>query len=129
MSRLQQVYGAEPLWISVLGPLRVWRGPVELKLGGPQQRMTLLALLLSEASQVSVDELVDAVWGTDPPPTAVRVIRTYIYRLRRLFGTEEPFISQLGNGYAIRRSPDVLDLAAFRDHLARAATARQARDF
>jgi DNA-binding SARP family transcriptional activator len=129
MSRLQLVGGAEPLWISVLGPVRAWRGAVELKLGGPQQRMTLLALLLSEASQVSVDELVDAVWGTDPPRAAVRVIRTYIYRLRRVFDAEEPFISQLGNGYAIRRSPDVLDLAAFRERLARAETARQAEDF
>jgi DNA-binding SARP family transcriptional activator/Tfp pilus assembly protein PilF len=78
----------ERLWFTLLGPVRAWRGPTEVDLGPPQQRATLAALLLREGAQASVDELIDAVWGDDPPRSAEKTIRTYVYRLRRIVEPE-----------------------------------------
>ncbi|MFD3406583.1 BTAD domain-containing putative transcriptional regulator [Kribbella sp. NPDC058693] len=114
------------LWVSVLGPVRAWRGTAEVRLGGPQQRKTLAALLLSDSELVSVDELIDALWPIDPPPAAVQVIRTYVYRLRRELGADESLISPRDSGYAIRSTPETLDLAAFRDEVRQADIARRA---
>ncbi|MGY4769746.1 BTAD domain-containing putative transcriptional regulator [Kribbella sp. CWNU-51] len=117
-----------PLWLSILGPVRAWRGSAELKLGGPQQRKTLAALLLSHSEQVSVDELIDALWPVDPPRAAVQVIRTYVYRLRREFGADESLITPLDSGYAIRTTAANFDLAAFREEVRLADVARLAGD-
>jgi DNA-binding SARP family transcriptional activator len=123
----------ERFWFSVLGPVRAWYGAAELKLGPPQQRATLAALLLSEGSRVSLDELIDAVWGDDSPRSAVQAIRTYIHRLRRILEPEgarsEPVITLLGNGYSLRTSPEEFDLAAFRNRVSHADAARRTKDF
>jgi DNA-binding SARP family transcriptional activator len=123
----------ERFWFSVLGPVRAWYGSAELKLGPPQQRATLAALLLSEGSRVSLDELIDAVWGEDSPRSAVQAIRTYIHRLRRVLEPDparsEPVITLLGNGYSLRASVEEFDLAAFRNRVSLADAARRAKDF
>ena len=54
----------------ILGPLEVVRDGQVVKLGGALQR-TLLALLLTSANGVvSVDRLIDALWGERPPREA-----------------------------------------------------------
>jgi DNA-binding SARP family transcriptional activator len=53
----------------ILGPLEVEGGG---PLGGPQQRALLRRLLLSANRVVSVDRLVDAVWGETAPEQARR---------------------------------------------------------
>jgi DNA-binding SARP family transcriptional activator len=73
------------LTFSVLGLLRGWRDDAELALGSPQQHAALSALLLREGRPATVSQLVDAVWGTDQPRSAVQTVRTYISRLRRTF--------------------------------------------
>ncbi|MDH2388990.1 winged helix-turn-helix domain-containing protein [Streptomyces sp. HNM0663] len=76
----------EQLCFAVLGPVRGWRGPDEIDLGPPKQRAVLATLLLGEGAHVSVQTLVDAVWGTGSPGSALSSLRSYVYRLRQLLG-------------------------------------------
>lgn len=53
-------------------------------LGGPKQRCVLAVLLANHGSVVSVDRLIDAVWGDEPPPKALASVRSYMANLRRV---------------------------------------------
>jgi predicted ATPase/DNA-binding SARP family transcriptional activator len=73
-----------PVEIRLLGPFEVrdGDGPIELPGGKPR---ALLALLALEAGRVvSVDRLVDGLWGESPPSTAPKVVLGYVSRLRKL---------------------------------------------
>jgi DNA-binding SARP family transcriptional activator len=95
----------EQLRFAVLGPVRAWRGAVEVDLGPPQQRAVLAALLLAEGTQVSMGELIDAVWGTRAPVSAAGTLRTYVHRLRKVLGPVGESVSSvlqsLGRGYRL----------------------------
>src|SRR5882757_9709461 len=69
---------------SVLGPVRAWRGPVELKVG-PNQQRAFLALLLVRANQlVPVEDIMELLWEENPPTSAVNVVHKYIGSIRHL---------------------------------------------
>jgi DNA-binding SARP family transcriptional activator/DNA-binding CsgD family transcriptional regulator len=82
------VTSAEPagprlrLRLSVLGPMRAWRGGRALDLGPPRQQAVLAALALHPDRTVGQQELLDAGWGTTPP--AGNVVQVYVYRLRKV---------------------------------------------
>ncbi|MFF5211188.1 BTAD domain-containing putative transcriptional regulator [Streptosporangium sp. NPDC000396] len=99
------------LRFSLLGPVRAWRGHDELKLGSPQQRLVLAALVLAEGRVVGREQLIDALWGERQPRSALRTLRTYISRLRALLGSDA--IVSIGDGYMLRSSSS--DLADFED--------------
>ena len=105
----REVYGLS-VEIRVLGPIEVVADGQPLRLGGPTQR-AVLAVLISEIGQVvSVDYLVDAVWG-EAPPTAVRnSIYSYISNLRSLLGTP---IERTGSGYRLGGDPSLVDANLF----------------
>ncbi|NNN36301.1 AfsR/SARP family transcriptional regulator, partial [Streptomyces sp. S3(2020)] len=115
----------EQIRFAVLGPVSAWRGTTEVDLGPPQQRAVLGALLIAQGAQVRVGALVDALWGTAPPASAVGSVRTYVHRLRRALG-DAPLIHSVGDAYVVRALPQDLDLAAFRELVARSERARQA---
>ncbi|MET8944864.1 BTAD domain-containing putative transcriptional regulator [Streptomyces sp. NPDC004542] len=108
----------QPLRFSVLGPVRAWRGLTEIPLGSPQQRAVLAVLLLAEGAQVSTVGLSDALWGTDAPPSASAVLRTYIHRLRKALEagahSAEPLIRSVRDGYQLP-IPGDFDLRRFRE--------------
>ncbi|MGW1773218.1 AfsR/SARP family transcriptional regulator [Streptomyces sp. NPDC002104] len=111
---------------SVLGPIRAWRGGEALSSGTPQQRALLAVLLLREGRTATAPELIDAIWGEDPPQQALATIRTYASRLRKVL---EPglLVSESG-GYAIRLPhPEALDLGIARALAADAEAARAGR--
>jgi DNA-binding SARP family transcriptional activator len=54
----------------VLGPVEVWHGGRVVPIGAPMQRAVLAVLLLRPGCAVSVDTLVDQLWGQRPPETA-----------------------------------------------------------
>ncbi|MFF1411416.1 BTAD domain-containing putative transcriptional regulator [Streptomyces sp. NPDC058289] len=108
---------------AVLGPIRAWRGGEALSSGTPQQRALLAVLLLREGRTATAPELIDAIWGEDPPQQALATIRTYASRLRKIL---EPglLVSESG-GYAIRLPhPEALDLGIARALAADAEAAR-----
>ncbi|MFL0173378.1 BTAD domain-containing putative transcriptional regulator [Mycobacterium sp. SMC-13] len=53
-------------------------------LGGPKQRCVLAVLLANHGTVVSIDRLIDAVWGDEPPPKALASVRSYVANLRRV---------------------------------------------
>ncbi|MGX1364997.1 DNA-binding SARP family transcriptional activator/predicted negative regulator of RcsB-dependent stress response [Streptomyces canus] len=122
----------ERLRFSVLGPVSAWRGTDEIELGPPQQRAVLAVLLLAEGHQVLRSALVDAVWGTRAPASALGILRTYVHRLRQaLEPAGDPassVVRSTRNSYQLRISAAELDLRTFRDLLGRAERARRAGD-
>ncbi|GHE00419.1 AfsR/SARP family transcriptional regulator [Streptomyces alanosinicus] len=117
----------EALHFGVLGPVRAWRGAEQLSTGSPQQRALLAALLLREGRTATAAELIDALWGAEPPSQALAALRTYASRLRKIL-TPGVLVSESG-GYAIRGLRDgALDLAAAQDVTAQAEKARAAGD-
>lgn len=115
------------LRFSVLGPVRAWRDDEPLPAGSPQQRALLAALLLREGRTATASELIDALWGDEPPSQALAAVRTYASRLRKALGSEV-LVSESG-GYAIRSLGEgALDLARAQELAADAEKARGAGD-
>lgn len=117
--------GDTQLHFSVLGPLRVERGGVEVDVGGPRQRLLLAALLLSANRTVSVDRLIDMLWGESPNDRAQSTLHVYVAKLRRALGTAEGERGPLETvrpGYRLNLEPAQLDLLEFH------AMAGQARE-
>ncbi|MGX1853263.1 BTAD domain-containing putative transcriptional regulator [Streptomyces sp. NPDC055299] len=94
--------GRERLRFTVLGPVRAWRGTTPLAAGSPQQRALLAALLLRGGRTATAPELVDALWGDEPPHAALAALRTYASRLRKALGADADALVSESGGYAIR---------------------------
>jgi DNA-binding SARP family transcriptional activator/Tfp pilus assembly protein PilF len=123
----------ESLVVSVFGPVRAWQGDVELDLGTPRRR-AVFALLAVRANQaVSRDQLIDGIWGDDPPPSAVNAVHVYVAGLRRAVEPRRThrapgqILIASGPGYLLRLEPGQLDAAIFDQHIASARESR-ARD-
>lgn len=114
------------LRFAVLGPVRAWRDDEPLASGSPQQRALLVALLLRDGRTATAAELIDAIWGDEPPSQALAAVRTYASRLRKILDPST-LISDAG-GYAIRTRPDALDLTTAQELAAGAEKARAGGD-
>ncbi len=72
--------------VRVLGPLEVLSDDSVVRLGGRKQR-TVLALLAAEVGRsVSVDALIDGVWGDEPTAGARSTLQSYVSNLRAAIG-------------------------------------------
>src|SRR5262245_41728056 len=70
----------------ILGPIEVVRDDRTLDLGSGRQ-LALVALLLLHANEaISVDRIVDELWGESAPPTAAKIVRNSVSVLRRELG-------------------------------------------
>jgi DNA-binding SARP family transcriptional activator/tetratricopeptide (TPR) repeat protein len=114
------------LRVGVLGPVTAWEGDQELHLGQPRQQAVLGILAMRANRVISRSELVDAVWGHEPPPSAEGGIYTYVAGLRRII---EPgrsprgqgrILVSTGAGYVLHLVPGQPDAVAFEQHLSRA---------
>src|SRR5215212_4329210 len=69
----------------ILGTLEVTDGRLSRTPTAPKIRQVLATLLVRANQFVSVDALIDEVWGEDPPVRAVTTIQTYVHHLRKEF--------------------------------------------
>lgn len=79
------------LRIAVLGSVRAWRDGSPLDLGPIRRQAVLAALALRPGTLVSHEQLLDDVWGGEPPKSGRRVLPSYVYPLRKALdvaGTE-----------------------------------------
>src|SRR5215475_12842794 len=107
----------------LLGPLQVVGDRAPLSLGQPKQRALLACLLFRRGRFASRDELVEALWGQQPPKSAVGSLHVYVHGLRRLLGAER--IQSRGMAYRIHLEPGELDLEQFEELVAQARDAMQ----
>ena len=102
----------------LLGTLEVRTGKDPLPLGGPKQQ-ALLALLLLNANRVlGRERLIDELWGTDPPETAVKAVQVYVSRLRKLL--PDGMLVTRPPGYLLELEPEALDVQRFERLIAEA---------
>jgi DNA-binding SARP family transcriptional activator len=98
----------------ILGPVRVTVSGQAVRIGSARQRAVLSVLLLSAGRTVSVDRLIDAVWGDQPAESALNLVRTYVWRLRSLLTEDgETRLETAPAGYLLRVKPGELDMAEF----------------
>ena len=98
----------------ILGPLEVDDdGPVAL--GGARQRALLAILLLRRGEVVSVERLVEDLYGGRPPPTAGKSLQAHVSRLRKALGDGR--LVTRGRGYLLRTAAEEVDADRFA-HLA-----------
>lgn len=99
----------------VLGPLEVLdRGEV-VALGGSRQRVVLAYLILEANRVVSTDQLIDRIWGDEPPDAARAALFAYISRLRKLLGADR--IQARPPGYILLAERNDIDALRFMDLL------------
>ncbi len=106
----------------ILGPFEVEHDGRSLPLGGRQQR-TLLAVLLCRANEVvPVEEIIEELWASTPPPSAMKSVHVLVSKLRRTLEgepSEEAEASANGilltrpHGYVLSVAPGELDLDLF----------------
>ncbi|HEY7880715.1 MAG TPA: BTAD domain-containing putative transcriptional regulator, partial [Streptosporangiaceae bacterium] len=111
-----------------------WYGDQELPVGQPRQQAVLGILAMRANRVISRGELVDAVWGQDPPASAEGGIYTYVAGLRRVIepnrslrGPGRVLVSS-GAGYVLHLVPGQPDAVAFEQDLGRARQLRKAGD-
>jgi DNA-binding SARP family transcriptional activator len=114
----------------LLGPLEVLDQGRVLPLGGAKQRALLAVLLLRPNEVVSIDRLIDELWGEEPPSTATKVVQVYVSQLRKSLAGDrsQPVIETRPPGYAVRVEPGRLDVERFEGLLSRARRRRSAGD-
>jgi DNA-binding SARP family transcriptional activator/class 3 adenylate cyclase len=95
----------------ILGPLEVLKDGRALALGGQKQRALLALLLLDAGRVVSVDRIVDALWGERPPRTAPTSLQNFVSHLRKALGAD--VLVTRPPGYLLRIEPEQLDLGRF----------------
>ncbi|WP_345132872.1 AfsR/SARP family transcriptional regulator [Dactylosporangium darangshiense] len=117
------------MWFTVLGPVRAWLGEQELDLGSPQQRALLAVLLVRAGRPAGLAEIVDAMWGPQPPPTAINAVHRGVGGLRRAL---QPglasrdagrWLVRSAGGYRLDVDADTADLVRYRWLVGRARTA------
>ncbi|MFE3517544.1 BTAD domain-containing putative transcriptional regulator [Streptomyces sp. NPDC059166] len=119
------------LRLTVLGPVRAWHEEAELSLGPVRRQAILVALALRPGVLVSQDQLLDSVWGDNPPGTGRSVLPSYVYALRRVLdapgeGPGKSLIRAERGGYRLVVGGfrlDVTDLAESADAARRARVA------
>ncbi|MFJ6517978.1 ATP-binding protein [Streptomyces filamentosus] len=98
-----------------------------LPLGGARLRGLLAALALRGGRAVSVGELVDDVYGDEPPLDAPAALQALVGRLRRVLG-RDAVAATPGPGYRLAAGPEDVDLYVFERRAADAAARLDAGD-
>ena len=96
---------------SLLGPLTAAVDGAPIELGGQKRRALLAALLLKADEVVTRDDLIDALWGEDPPDTARNTLQVYVSQLRKLL--PEGLLETTPAGYRLAIDPGAVDLFEF----------------
>ncbi|MFE4856401.1 BTAD domain-containing putative transcriptional regulator [Streptomyces sp. NPDC056670] len=116
----------DDLQFGVFGPLTVRRNGHVTEIPQAKHRIVLAALLLRANRAVTQEELIQHLWGDEPPLTARKTLQGYIARLRKVLGPDA--VVSRSSGYAIDVDGDCLDLGRFERLLAQAQQADDAAE-
>lgn len=96
----------------MLGAVELWGtdgSPVSL--GGPRPRALLAALALNVGRPVPLEQLVDAVYGEEPPGNAQHALQSQVSRIRALLPPGS--VTRHPAGYLLTIDPDAVDAHRF----------------
>jgi predicted ATPase/DNA-binding SARP family transcriptional activator len=110
---------SELLEIRLLGPFEVLAGETPADVGGSKRQALLAMLALRNGRVVSVDGLVDCLWGEELPAAPRNALHHHIARLRAALG--EDSIVGSADGYALKDAR--VDAVRFEELLAETRTA------
>ncbi len=101
--------------IRVLGRVDALVDGRALPLRGSKQRAVLAMLALRVNRTVSADELIDGLWGEDPPASAAKNLQLYVWQLRKALdaGGAGASIVTHGRGYELRLPENAVDATRF----------------
>ena len=99
--------------VRLLGPIEVTLDGRPVALGATKQRALLAMLALRANAVVSVDELVEGLWGENPPASSSKLIQHYVSQLRKSLAGGDAEIVTRGRGYQLRVRPGAVDVADF----------------
>lgn len=122
------------LRIQVLGPLSVHLDGQPVELGADKQRRLLALLAIQPNRLVRREELVDLLWGEDPPSSCSGLLHTYVARLRKVLEPrrmpQQParVITTVDGGYLLSVDEEQLDLLRFDAEVKQAERALRAGD-
>ncbi|WP_329120443.1 BTAD domain-containing putative transcriptional regulator [Streptomyces sp. NBC_01465] len=94
-----------------------------LPIGGPRLRAALASLALRPGRATTPQDLIDDVWGADPPQDAPAALQALIARLRRTLGKDA--ITSTPGGYRLEADRTHVDLYDFEDRTRTATTQLQ----
>ena len=110
------------LRFGVLGPVAMWRGAAEVRVGSAKHHRLLAVLLLHVNERLERQRIIDAVWDGEPARSAVNLVQKYVGDMRRAFGTAGPWLRSIAGGYRLDVPARHLDSALFGELLAEAGT-------
>lgn len=120
---LEQGRGAS-MEFAILGSLEVADQDRRIEVSRAKERLLLAVLVVHANEVVSVDRLVEVLWGAEPPVTAANTLQTYVSHLRRALEPERAPRAKNGilrtfrHGYGLTTAPEAVDAVRF-ERLAR----------
>ncbi|WP_406638994.1 BTAD domain-containing putative transcriptional regulator [Amycolatopsis sp. WGS_07] len=110
--------------VELLGPVRLLDGSRAVPVGGPGVRGLLALLALRVGKVVPLEEIIDALWGHDPPATARTIVHGNVSQLRRLLREMAEPVAEISTrppGYQLSLAPERIDAHRARALLDQAA--------
>ncbi|MFI5908623.1 BTAD domain-containing putative transcriptional regulator [Dactylosporangium sp. NPDC051541] len=89
--------------VRLLGPIDVVVDGRPAPLPGVRRRTVLAVLALRAGEVVSTDRLIDAVWGDQPPSTALNTLQRHVSYLRQVLGHRDAIVAR-APGYLLVRT-------------------------
>jgi predicted ATPase/DNA-binding SARP family transcriptional activator len=113
--------------VRLLGPLEVEVAGDLVRFEGVKQRRLFVVLALRAPEVVSVDELLEVMWGDQLPGGAVTALQKQISRLRHRLGDGSALVHRAA-GYALEIDPQAIDARRFEALVDGARLARRRND-
>ena len=114
------------LELAFLGPFEARHAGEPLELGGARPRALLALLALNRGTVLSLDGIVEDLWGEESPATARHMVAVYVSRLRKTLGEDNVLTRR--PGYLLEVGPEQIDVARFERLLAEGREALAAGD-
>jgi predicted ATPase/DNA-binding SARP family transcriptional activator/class 3 adenylate cyclase len=105
----------------ILGSFEVVGSEGLVDLSGAKRRGVLAFLVVHAGQPVSIDRLVEELWGDAGSDSAARTVQTYVSQLRKLLKGEGASVQTRPAGYALEVDPEQVDAFRFEQGVAAAS--------